>query len=81
MSCCGRNCGRNCGCGSSCKCGSDYNVCRMYPDLSYSENPTTTTDILVLGDAYAKMNYEVSEMGFGAEGDCKCKFYKNFFLN
>ncbi|KAK9230909.1 hypothetical protein WN943_021140 [Citrus x changshan-huyou] len=53
------------------KCGSDCNGCRMYPDLSFYESPTTTTKILVLGDAYAKMHHEVSEMGFGTEGEAQ----------
>lgn len=52
---------------------SDCNRCCIYPDLSYSKS-------LILSDAYAKMHYEVSEIGFGAEGEYNCKFYK-FYLN
>ncbi|CAN6805017.1 hypothetical protein Bca4012_000088 [Brassica carinata] len=59
MSCCGGNCG--CGC------------CKMYPDLSFS-GETTTTETLVLGVA-PSMNsqYEASGETFVAENDaCKC---------
>ncbi|GLT92540.1 hypothetical protein SLE2022_103730 [Rubroshorea leprosula] len=65
MSCCGGNCG----CGAGCKCGSGCGGCKMFPDVT--ENNTRET--LVLGVAVtSKVNFEGSEMGFGAENGCKC---------
>ncbi|PQQ11681.1 metallothionein-like protein type 2 [Prunus yedoensis var. nudiflora] len=61
MSC---SCGSNCSCGSDCKCG------KKYPDLEYSE--TTSTQTIIAGVAPVKMNYEGSEMSYGAENGCKC---------
>ncbi|GLT38920.1 hypothetical protein SLA2020_131360 [Shorea laevis] len=62
-------CGGNCGCGSGCKCGSGCGGCKMFPDVA--EN--TTRETLVLGVATTgKVNFEGSEMGFGAENGCKC---------
>ncbi|KAK7395297.1 hypothetical protein VNO78_15848 [Psophocarpus tetragonolobus] len=67
MSCCGGNCG----CGSACKCGSGCGGCKMYPDLSYTEQ--TTTETLVMGVAPVKAQFEGPEMGVPAENDgCKC---------
>ncbi|XP_014492069.1 metallothionein-like protein 2 [Vigna radiata var. radiata] len=67
MSCCGGNCG----CGSSCKCGSGCGGCKMYPDLSYTEQ--TTTETLVMGVAPVKAQFEGAEMGVAGENDgCKC---------
>ncbi|KAJ4713992.1 Metallothionein-like protein [Melia azedarach] len=63
-------CGGNCGYGSGCKCGSGCGGCGMYPDLGFSEK--TTTETLIVGVAPVKMQYEVSEMSFGAENGCKC---------
>ncbi|KAE9592068.1 hypothetical protein Lal_00013029 [Lupinus albus] len=65
------SCNGNCGCGSGCKCGNGCGGCKMYPDLSYTENITTHT--LVMGVAHVKAHIEGDEMGFGAENDgCKC---------
>ncbi|CAN7037214.1 hypothetical protein BRARA_B00047 [Brassica rapa] len=68
MSCCGGNCS----CGSDCKCDG-CKGCKMYPDLGFS-GETTTTQTLVLGVA-PSMNsqYEASGETFFAENDgCKC---------
>ncbi|CAA7021222.1 unnamed protein product [Microthlaspi erraticum] len=69
MSCCGGNCG----CGSGCKCGNGCGGCKMYPDLGFS-GETTTTETLVLGVAPAmNSQYEASGETFVAENDaCKC---------
>ncbi|KAK7293053.1 hypothetical protein RJT34_15914 [Clitoria ternatea] len=66
-------CGGNCGCGSGCKCGNGCGGCKMYPDLSYSEQ-TTTSKTMIMGVAPAKPQFEGAEMGVvGAENDgCKC---------
>ncbi|XWS59812.1 hypothetical protein CRYUN_Cryun08bG0154000 [Craigia yunnanensis] len=61
-------CGGNCGCGSGCNCGSGCGGCKMFP--SFAEK--TTTETLVLGVAPQKAHSEGSEMGVGAENDCKC---------
>ncbi|XP_010553044.1 PREDICTED: metallothionein-like protein type 2 [Tarenaya hassleriana] len=69
MSCCGGNCG----CGSGCKCGSGCGGCKMYPDVSFfGEN--TTTESLVLGVAPTmKAVYGEASGETGAEnGGCKC---------
>ncbi|CAH8371164.1 unnamed protein product [Eruca vesicaria subsp. sativa] len=68
MSCCGGNCS----CGSDCKCDG-CKGCKMYPDLGFS-GETTTTETLILGLA-PSMNsqYEASGETFVAENDgCKC---------
>ncbi len=67
MSCCGGNCG----CGANCKCGSGCGGCKMYPDMSYTEE-TTTTETLIVGVAPKQMNFEGTEMSVGAENGCKC---------
>nr|ABK59915.1 type-2 metallothionein [Aegiceras corniculatum] len=67
MSCCGGNCG----CGSSCQCGSGCGGCKMYPDMSYTEE-TATTGTLVVGVAPKEMYFEGSEASVGAENGCKC---------
>ncbi|KAM7464068.1 hypothetical protein LguiA_032189 [Lonicera macranthoides] len=68
MSCCNGNCG----CGSGCKCGSSCGGCKMYPDMSYSEN--TTTEPMIVGVAAQKGRHieEGSETGVAAENGCKC---------
>ncbi|PKI62086.1 hypothetical protein CRG98_017459 [Punica granatum] len=67
MSCCGGNCG----CGSGCKCGTGCGGCKMYPDLTYTEQ--TTTETLVMGVGPEKSSFEgASEMEYGAENGCKC---------
>ncbi|CAM8966238.1 hypothetical protein QQ045_005387 [Rhodiola kirilowii] len=70
MSCCGGNCG----CGSSCKCGNGCGGCKMYPDLSYTESSTTTTEALVFGVTPKHTYFDgEGEMGVSAEnGGCKC---------
>ncbi|CAN0854152.1 Metallothionein-like protein 4A [Linum grandiflorum] len=70
MSCCGGKCG----CGSACKCGSGCNgfwfcSCGMYPDLA--EASTTSTQTMIVGVAPVA-GFEMPEMSFGAENDCKC---------
>ncbi|KAG2404926.1 Metallothionein-like protein [Vigna angularis] len=45
--------------------------CKMYPDLSYTEQ--TTTETLVMGVAPVKVQFEGAEMGVAGENDgCKC---------
>ncbi|KAF3544489.1 hypothetical protein DY000_02000074 [Brassica cretica] len=64
--------GGNYGCGAGCKCVGCGGY-KMYPDLSFS-GETTTTETLVLGVA-PSMNsqYEASGETFVAENDaCKC---------
>ncbi|CAN1329304.1 Metallothionein-like protein type 2 [Linum perenne] len=63
MSCCGGNCG----CGPNCKC-SGCNGCNMYPSLTET---ATTTQAVIIGTA-PTMGFEMSEMNFGSENDCKC---------
>ncbi|KAF6171896.1 hypothetical protein GIB67_011793 [Kingdonia uniflora] len=65
MSCCGGNCG----CGAGCKCGSGCSGCKMYPDLEYS-GETTSSMTIISGLAPLKTYNEASEMG--AENGCKC---------
>ncbi|KAI4354482.1 hypothetical protein L6164_003341 [Bauhinia variegata] len=64
-------CGGNCGCGSGCKCGSGCGGCKMYPDLSYTEQ-TTTAETLVMGVAPVKAHFDGAERGVAAENGCKC---------
>ncbi|KAI4340371.1 hypothetical protein MLD38_025215 [Melastoma candidum] len=74
MSCCGGKCG----CGSGCKCGSGCNGCGMHADLGSSEQ-TLTSRIVITGVAPVSVQFEETEMSFGAENDgcgcgsgCKC---------
>ncbi|CAK7333865.1 unnamed protein product [Dovyalis caffra] len=68
MSCCGGNCG----CGTGCKCGSGCGGCKMYPDMSFFPEKSST-ETLVLGVAPEKAMFEgAAEMGVGAENGCKC---------
>ncbi|RID80901.1 hypothetical protein BRARA_A03528 [Brassica rapa] len=68
MSCCGGNCG----CGSGCKCGSGCGGCNMYPNLTFSDE-TTTTNTSVFGLAPAMKNqYEASGEGNAENDACKC---------
>ncbi|CAN4116087.1 unnamed protein product [Withania somnifera] len=48
-------------------------ICKMYPDLSYTES-TTTTETLVLGVGPEKTSFGAMEMGESpvAENGCKC---------
>ncbi|QHO53724.1 Metallothionein-like protein [Arachis hypogaea] len=47
-------------------------LCKMYPDLSYTES-ISSTETLVMGVAPMKAQFEGAEMGVSAEnGGCKC---------
>ncbi|XP_010558323.1 PREDICTED: metallothionein-like protein type 2 [Tarenaya hassleriana] len=64
------SCGGNCGCGSDCKCGNGCGGSKMYPDLGFSGESTTTAETLVLGVA-PEMKAEYGEAS-GENGGCKC---------
>ncbi|XP_071910401.1 metallothionein-like protein 1 [Coffea arabica] len=68
MSCCGGNCG----CGAGCKCSGGCGGCKMYPELSYTEN--TAAETLILGVAPPKTTYleGAGEEAAAENGGCKC---------
>ena len=59
-------------CGSGCKCGNGCGGCKMYPDLGFS-GESTTTETFVFGVAPAMKNqYEASGEGVAENDACKC---------
>ncbi|XP_074379192.1 metallothionein-like protein 2 [Apium graveolens] len=66
MSCCGGNCG----CGSDCKCGHGCSGCKMYPDMSYAEESSNSSETLVFGVAAPKKEYVFE--GAAENGGCEC---------